>query len=188
MKHAFATTSVVALLLAGPAIAQTPANQGGNNAPATPAAGTKASGPEIVVQQPPAGTADVNVGTTAPPATTVDRDRAPAAGAAVAPAAGIFPTAAEAEKFIGKDVHGMRGDEVGEIENLLIGPDGKVRAAIVEFGGFLGVGENEVAVPWDRLKITGDRVMVNMTEDQIKAEPRWTKDRPGAFAEFRPYR
>jgi sporulation protein YlmC with PRC-barrel domain len=82
----------------------------------------------------------------------------------------------------------MAGNEVGEIENLLIGPDGRVRAAIVEFGGFLGIGENEVVVPWDRVNVAGDRVIVNMTEEQIKAEPRWERDRPGAFSEYRPYR
>ena len=112
-----------------------------------------------------------NVGTTAAPG---DRAAGPGA-AAVAPAAGTYPVAKDMEKFIGKDVYGAKGDEVGELNNLLIGPDGRVRAAVIEFGGFLGIGEHQVAVPWDRLSVQGDRLMVNMTEDQIKAMPRWNK-------------
>ncbi|MGE3282926.1 MAG: PRC-barrel domain-containing protein [Alphaproteobacteria bacterium] len=180
MRYAFATASVAALLIAGPAQAQAPAK------PATEGAGIVVTQPPPVATVQPYAPADINVGSTAPPATAIDR--APAAGAAIAPAAGVFPMAAEVEKFIGKDVYGMRGNEVGEIENLLIDPDGRVRAAVIEFGGLLGIGENEVALPWDQLKVTGDRIMVNMTEDQIKAEPRWTRERPGSFAEFRPYR
>jgi sporulation protein YlmC with PRC-barrel domain len=159
MKCAFATVSVLALLIAVPAAAQAPT-----------------------------GTADVNTGATAPPATVVGRDRALAAGSPVAPAAAIFPTAAEAEKFIGTDVHGMGGDEIGRIENLLIDPDGRVRAAIIGFGRLLGADGNIIALAWDHLKVTGDRIMINMPEDQIKAEPRWSRDRPGAFAELRPHR
>jgi hypothetical protein len=63
-----------------------------------------------------------------------------------------------------------------------------VHAAIVEFGGFLGIGEHKVAIPWDQLNVTRDRVAVNMTEEQIKAGPRWNKDRPGQFADYRPFR
>lgn len=236
MKYAFATASVVALLMAGPVLAQDPAKTDGPDIivkqpppiitvkPHAPDVTVNTEKPDVAVQQgqpevlvdkpqpdvavetgqpavrvapterpdvtvvkPPAGTADVNVGTSAPPAAgVVERERAVVAP--TEPAVGIFPMVAEVERLIGREVYGMRGEEVGEIENLLIGPDGRVRAAIIEFGGFLGIGENEVAVPWDRMNVAGDRVIVNMTEEQIKAEPRWTPDRPGGFAEYRPYR
>jgi sporulation protein YlmC with PRC-barrel domain len=159
MKHALATASVIALLTAGPAVAQVPA-----------------------------GTANGNIGSTAPPVAVAGQDRAPAAGVAAMSDARVFPAAAEADRYIGRDVHGMGGTDIGKIRNLLVDPDGRVRAAIVEFAGLSGSDGNEIAVPWDRLNITGDRVMVTMTEDQIKAEPRWNQDHPGAFAESRPYR
>jgi len=63
-----------------------------------------------------------------------------------------------------------------------------VHAAVIEFGGFLGMGEHKVAVPWDKLNVTKDRVTANMNEDQIKAAPRWDKNRPGQFAEYQPYK
>jgi len=244
IKHALATTSVLALL-AGPALAQAPAAHQ-DASPAAKSGGSTAGGSQITVQQPaPAVTVkpdapdvtvqtgqpnvsvtqpppqvtvknpepnvqvqtgkpevkvlpaekpnvtvkqtnnpDVNVGSTAAPAS------APAAGtAAVAPAAGTFPAAKEVDKFIGKDVYGADGKKVGELNNLLINPDGQVRAGIVEFGGFLGIGEHKVAVPWNQLNVQGDRLTVNMTQDQIKSAPNWNKDHPnGEFAQYKPYR
>jgi sporulation protein YlmC with PRC-barrel domain len=141
--------------------------------------------PDVTVNQAP-NNPDVHVGTTAAPGTP-----APAAGsAAVAPAAGTFPVAKDIEKFIGKDVYGTNGNEVGELNNLLIDPDGRVRAALIEFGGFLGIGEHRIAVPWDQMSVQGNRLVVNMTEAQVKALPRWNKDNKptGQFAEYKLYR
>jgi len=138
--------------------------------------------PNVTVNQTP-NKPDVNVGsTTAPNASS-------AGNAAVAPAVGTYPVAKDVEKLMGKDVYDANGKKVGELNNLLIDPDGKVRAGIIEFGGFLGIGEHRVAVPWNQLDTQGDRVTVNMTDDQIKSAPAWTKDKPsGEFAEYKPYR
>lgn len=135
--------------------------------------------PNVTVNQAPG----VGVGTTAPSTGTTGTN------AAVAPAAGTFPMAAEIEKFIGKDVYGADGKKVGELNNVLIDPNGRVRAGIVEFGGFLGFGEHKVAVPWSDLNVQGDRLAINMDEKQIKNMPRWEKDKPAqGFAEYKPYR
>ena len=120
--------------------------------------------PNVTVNQTP-NNPDVNVGSTAAP------NASSAGNAAVAPAAGTYPVAKDVEKLIGKDVYGANGKKVGELNNVLIDPDGKVRAGIIEFGGFLGIGEHRVAVPWNQLNTQGDRVTVNMTEDQIKIRP-----------------
>jgi sporulation protein YlmC with PRC-barrel domain len=140
--------------------------------------------PNVTVNQTP-GKPDINVGTTSAPDT-----RAPGPGAAaVAPAAGTFPAATIVEKFIGKDVYGANGEKVGELDNLLISPDGRVRAGIVEFGGFLGIGTNKVAVPWNQLQVTSDRIVADVTQEQVRSMPRWEKDRPsGEFAEYKAYR
>jgi len=248
MKYAFATTSVVALLLAMPALAQTPATNSANPATTAPAAAATGTGPEIIVKQPPPvitvqphapnvtvtpGKPDVAVQqaqpkvevTTAKPNVSVDTGKpqvnvlpagkpdvavtqptgtavhqqnnnttaasgstaAPAAGtAAIAPTAGVFPMANDTKNLIGKNVYGANGNQVGEVNNLLVGADGRVHAAVVEFGGFLGIGEHKVAIPWDQLTVTRDRVTTNMTEDQVKAAPQWDKNRPGQFAEYQP--
>lgn len=101
----------------------------------------------------------------------------------------VFPMGTDIQGVIGKDVYGENGHEVGEVENLLIGKDGRVQAAIVEFGGFLGVGENQVAVPWDRLHVAGDRVNVRMTQAEIKSAPVWHEDdRTGVYSDARPFK
>jgi hypothetical protein len=43
-------------------------------------------------------------------------------------------------------------EEVGEIGDMLIGVDGALEAVVIDVGGFLGVGEKEVAVPWSALR------------------------------------
>jgi sporulation protein YlmC with PRC-barrel domain len=116
--------------------------------------------PEVTVQQKP----DVNMQKPA-----VDK----------AAAADHRPLATDVQSLIGKEVYGQNGNHVGEIRNLLIGPGNRVQAAVIEFGGFLGIGENQVAVDWDRLNVQPNRVTINMTEDQIKSAPHWRKDEPG---------
>ena len=125
--------------------------------------------PEVTVQQKP----DVNMQKPA-----VDK----------AAAADHRPLATDVQSLIGKEVYGQNGNHVGEIRNLLIGPGNRVQAAVIEFGGFLGIGENQVAVDWDRLNIQPNRVTVNMTDDQIKSAPHWRKDEPGRFADAHPLR
>jgi len=139
--------------------------------------------PNVTVTQTP-NKPDVNIGTSTAPGAS-----APAAGAAVVAPAGTYPVAKDIEKFIGKDVYGEDGKKVGELNNVLVDPDGRVRAGIVEFGGFLGIGEHKVAVPWNELNMQSDRVTVNMTQDQIKTAPNWNRDKPnGEFAQLKPYR
>ncbi len=59
-----------------------------------------------------------------------------------------------------------RARSIGEVNDILIGPDGRVVHAIVDVGGFLGVGERPVAVSWQDLKIvrTNDGDMVAFIE------------------------
>jgi len=82
----------------------------------------------------------------------------------------------EARGLIDKPVYGSDGKKIGEINNVLIGKDGRARAAVIDFGGFLGVGEKKVAVDWKQLNISGDRIVVGMTKDQAKAAPEFKRD------------
>ena len=43
-------------------------------------------------------------------------------------------------------------DDIGEIGDLIIGVDGSLQAVVVDVGGFLGLGEREVAITWDMLR------------------------------------
>jgi sporulation protein YlmC with PRC-barrel domain len=56
-------------------------------------------------------------------------------------------------KLIGKKVKGLKGETVGEVDNIVFGPDGKVRKLIVATGGFLGIGDKNLAVIWSDVTV-----------------------------------
>jgi len=53
---------------------------------------------------------------------------------------------------VGMSVRGQNDENIGEINDLLIGQDGQVQAAVVDVGGFLGIGEHRVAIDWKQLQ------------------------------------
>jgi hypothetical protein len=96
-----------------------------------------------------------------------------------------------ASKLIGATVRNEANESIGEINELILTKDGKVAAAVVGVGGFLGIGEREVALDYKSLKFEHDNsataradtmiVRVNATKDSLKAAPAWTwNDRNGA--------
>jgi len=90
--------------------------------------------------------------------------------ATMAPAA-----TADTRKLIGRNIRNAAGETIGEIKSIYINKDGKVDSVMVSVGGFLGVGDREVRIAWSDLKITdnGEKVMVNMTKDELKAKPEY---------------
>jgi len=90
----------------------------------------------------------------------------------VAPAT-TAATDIDANKLIGRNIKNPQGDTVGKIDSVAIDQGGKVRAVIVGVGGFLGVGEKQVALPWESLSVgnNGEDVVANVTKDQLKALP-----------------
>ncbi len=78
---------------------------------------------------------------------------------------------AEAGKLIGQSVENAAGDRIGEVEAVNIGADGKVSNVIVGVGGFLGVGERDVALGWKDLQITdnGGKVVANLSKSSLES-------------------
>jgi predicted outer membrane protein/sporulation protein YlmC with PRC-barrel domain len=67
------------------------------------------------------------------------------------------------------DLYNARGNELGDVERVVQGQDGK-QYLVVGAGGFLGIGERKVAIPTDRVAMQGDRLVIQgVTEDQIRA-------------------
>src|ERR1700687_2811665 len=58
-----------------------------------------------------------------------------------------------ASKLIGKTVLNDTGEKVGTLDDIILGTDYKANYAIIEVGGFLGIGAHLVAVPFESLKI-----------------------------------
>jgi sporulation protein YlmC with PRC-barrel domain len=66
---------------------------------------------------------------------------------------------------------------VGEIEGVVESTADKKQHLVISRGGFLGLFETEVLVPLDNVAAQGDRIVLrNLTEEQVKALPRYTKD------------
>ncbi len=65
------------------------------------------------------------------------------------------------KKLIGTKAFGPNRKQVGNVENVIFGPDGKVRKLIVTTGGFLDIGETPLAVNWKDVKIGPDIDYVN---------------------------
>lgn len=83
-----------------------------------------------------------------------------------------------ASNLIGETVYDGVGNDaknIGDVNDVVIGPDGKVQSIVIGVGGFLGIGEKDVAVDYSTLKWaerTGDRwIVVETTAEQLKAQP-----------------
>ena len=81
----------------------------------------------------------------------------------------------EAEGVIGKNVRSSAGEEMGRIVDIIVNRAGQVRAAVIDFGGFLGVGSRKIAVAWNALHFPAagqlDPVTVELTRDQVRLAP-----------------
>ncbi len=91
--------------------------------------------------------------------------------------------AAGARGILGRAVKGADGKDMGRIVDVIVDTSGKVRAAVIDFGGFLGVGSRKIAVDWNALHFgravkRGDDVGLELTRDQIKAAPEYKEGKP----------
>ena len=78
------------------------------------------------------------------------------------------------KQILGKDVYNDAGDKIGEIDDLIVAPNKSLSYAIVGVGGFLGVGEHQVAVPVSKFKQQmGKIVLRGATKDALKAAPKF---------------
>jgi hypothetical protein len=84
-------------------------------------------------------------------------------------------------RVLDKEVRSASGQAMGRIVDLLVDETGRPRAAIIDFGGFLGVGTRKIAIGWDCLHFAtaGPRedVVVDLDRDQIKAAPEYKDSR-----------
>jgi hypothetical protein len=83
---------------------------------------------------------------------------------------------------LGKDVKSAKGEDMGRIVDVIVDWSGQTRAAIIDFGGFLGVGSRRIAVDWSALHFEpqqkGDQITLDLTRDQVKAAPEYKEDKP----------
>lgn len=83
-----------------------------------------------------------------------------------------------AENLIGTTVYGNNEENVGEVGDLVLSQDGQIDAVILDVGGFLGIGEKEVAIGMDNLEFMTDEdgnryLYTPFTEEQLEAQPEY---------------
>jgi sporulation protein YlmC with PRC-barrel domain len=112
------------------------------------------------------------------------------AGAAFDPASGFVSFSADqvrASNLMGQEIFGPDDESIGEVSDLVLQEDGETRAALIDVGGFLGVGEKEVAIPFEQIQVqpgeNGEepRLTVAMTREELEQLPAW--EDPAEMAE-----
>jgi len=76
-----------------------------------------------------------------------------------------------ASKIVGLSVYNDKNESVGSINDLLTDKSGNIKAVVIGVGGFLGVGEHLVAVPFDKVKFTDQPVAYTGASNGPKAPP-----------------
>ncbi|MGF9758278.1 PRC-barrel domain-containing protein [Microvirga sp. 0TCS3.31] len=68
-----------------------------------------------------------------------------------------------ASKLEGLDIYNQNNEKIGDISELLVDSSGKIQAVVVGVGGFLGMGERDVAIPFDQIKFVNEPLAVATT-------------------------
>jgi PRC-barrel domain len=91
--------------------------------------------------------------------------------------------AREAHGVLGREVRGPANEDMGRIVDVIVDRSGMVRAAVIDFGGFLGVGSRKIVVDWNALHFggvadKGDSITLDLTKEQVTAAPEYKEDTP----------
>jgi hypothetical protein len=89
----------------------------------------------------------------------------------------------EVQGILGREVQSGANEKMGRIVDVIVDRSGQVRAAIIDFGGFLGVGSRRIAVAWNALRFPPDaknveRIGLELTRDQLQGAPEYKEDKP----------
>jgi len=88
----------------------------------------------------------------------------------------VQPADMRASKLIGTDVYNLNNENIGEVADLVIDNGSNIKAVVLSVGGFLGIGERNVAVQPGSVVLTEQtdgsaRIVVNTTKDDLKNAP-----------------
>lgn len=89
----------------------------------------------------------------------------------------------EVQGVLGREIRSTADESMGRIVDVIVDGGGRSRAAIIDFGGFLGVGSRKIAVDWKALRFVptlGKRygIVLELTRDQVKLAPEYKEGRP----------
>ena len=192
MERLFVTACAV-VALTGTAFAQSPATKD-QAAPAdkpamtgqsTPQGSTTNKQPDSMATKPGGAAATKPGGSAATNQDGPDKAQAPSGVTAVKPVGevavafyAVKPADVRVSKLIGATVYNVNNENIGDIEDLILDDGKTLRAVVIGVGGFLGIGEHDVAVEPNALMITRNndndddvRIVLNTTKENLKNAP-----------------
>jgi hypothetical protein len=91
--------------------------------------------------------------------------------------------AMDAHGVLGRDVRSPTDQDMGRIVDVIVDRAGVVRAAVIDFGGFLGVGSRKIVVDWNALHFgaiasKSDSITLDLSKEQVTAAPEYKEDAP----------
>jgi hypothetical protein len=104
--------------------------------------------------------------------------------------------ARDAHGILGREVRSAANEDMGRIVDVIVDREGTVRAAVIDFGGFLGVGSRKIVVDWKALHFgsvatKSDSIILELTKEQVAAAPEYKEDTPlivlGAAGKLQPW-
>ena len=88
----------------------------------------------------------------------------------------------EVSAILGKGVRSNLGEDMGRIIDVIVSRDGQVHAAIIDFGGYLGIGTRKIAVDWNALNFApvGEpgAIVLELTRNQVRLAPQYKRGEP----------
>ncbi len=88
----------------------------------------------------------------------------------------------EVSTILGKSVRSSADEDMGRIVDIIVSRDGQVHAAIIDFGGFLGIGTRKIAVDWHALNFAPagkpGSITLELTRNQVRLAPEYKRGEP----------
>ncbi|TCT03929.1 PRC-barrel domain-containing protein [Aquabacter spiritensis] len=175
MHNKFLAIAAVTTLFAAPAFAQSTAPSSAPNA--TPPAATAPGGNTRDMNTQGGANTGANTGANMGANTGANMG---ARSGTMSTAGGAFIDSQQREQWlastlIGTKVQGSGEEDLGEVNDVLLDRSGNVVGAVIGVGGFLGIGEKDVAVPFNTLELVrnadGDTLILRKSKDELQNAP-----------------
>jgi hypothetical protein len=100
----------------------------------------------------------------------------------VAPGLTSVMSQSRLDSVLGREVRTRVEEDMGRIVDILADRQSRVQAAVIEFGGFLGIGTRKIAVDWSAISFENDGkrtiVIVDLSRDQLRLAPEYKPNEP----------
>jgi sporulation protein YlmC with PRC-barrel domain len=87
----------------------------------------------------------------------------------------VAPLNASVDKVEAMDIYDANGKKIAEVDSVLEDSNGEIKGVAIEYGGFLGFGEKGAILTLDQVKTQDDKLVTELTEEQLPTLPAWNQ-------------